>query len=211
MSASALPWYYDLISPYAYLQLLWLRRDHPTLALEPRPVLLGAVLQHHGQLGPAEIPGKREFTYRYVLWRAQELGFPLRFPPRHPFNPVAALRLVLAAGGGIAAVETAFRHIWQHGEAVDTPEGLARLATALGIDDAEAAAADPAVKAQLKQSTEAAIAAGVYGVPTLVVHEALYFGQDATPMALAALADPHMLERDEYARVAQLPVGASRR
>lgn len=211
MTTTALPWYYDLISPFAYLQLMWLRRDHPDLRLEPRPVVLGAVLKHHGQLGPAEIPGKREFTYRYVLWRAQELGLPLRFPPRHPFNPLAAMRLVLAAGGDVTAVETAFRHIWQDGQDVDTPEGLALLAAALGLGDVEAACADPAVKAQLKQSTEDAVVAGVYGVPILAVHGELYFGQDATPFALAALEDPQLPLRGEYARVIDLPVGIARR
>lgn len=211
MTTTALPWYYDLISPFAYLQLMWLRRDHPELRLEPRPVVLGAVLKHHGQLGPAEIPGKREFTYRYVLWRAQELGLPLRFPPRHPFNPLAAMRLVLAAGGDVTAVETAFRHIWKDGQDVDTPEGLALLAAALGLGDVEAACADPAVKAQLKQSTEDAVAAGVYGVPILAVHGELYFGQDATPFALAALEDPQLTLRGEYALVIDLPVGIARR
>lgn len=211
MTATALPWYYDLISPFAYLQLMWLRRDHSQIKLAPRPVLLGAVLKHHGQLGPAEIPGKREFTYRYVLWRAQELGLTLRFPPRHPFNPLAAMRLVVAAGGDLAAVETAFRHIWQDGKEVDTPEGLAQLAASLGVADAQAAGSDPEVKERLKQSTEAAIAAGVYGVPMLAVHDQLYFGQDATPFALAALDDPQLPMRGEYARVVSLPVGIVRR
>lgn len=75
-----LPWYFDVLSPFAYLQLEWITRDWPELVLEPRPVVLGAVLAHHGQLGPAEIRGKREFTYRYVIWRAWELGIPLVWP-----------------------------------------------------------------------------------------------------------------------------------
>ncbi len=204
-----LPWYFDVISPFAYLQLEWLQRDHPQLALDPRPVVLGAVLAHHGQLGPAEIPGKREFTYRYVLWRAQELGVPLKFPPRHPFNPLPALRLILAAGSTLRAVQAVFRHIWRDGHAGETSAELAPVMAELGID--ASSLSDATVKDALRTSTEGALAAGVFGVPTLVVDGDLFFGQDATPFALAALAQPQLLEEGEYARVESIPVGVQRR
>lgn len=206
-----LPWYFDVISPFSYLQLEWLARDWPELIIEPRPVVLGAVLAHHGQLGPAEIRGKREFTYRYVIWRAQELGIPLRFPPRHPFNPLAALRLIIAAGGELAVVRAVFRHIWAQGRGAESVEELAPLAEELGIDDLAARLADPVVKEALRASTDAALAAGVFGVPTLLVHGERFFGQDATPFALAALKRPELLKEGEYARAVQLPVGVARR
>jgi len=204
-----LPWYFDVISPYAYLQLEWLQRDHAELVLDPRPVVLGAVLAHHGQLGPAEIPGKREFTYRYVLWRAHELGLPLKFPPRHPFNPLSALRLILAAGCSLQAVQAVFRHIWRDGHAADTIADLAPAMAELGVE--ASSLGDATVKDALRASTEAALAAGVFGVPTLVVNGDLYFGQDATPFALAALAQPQMLQQGEYARLKSIPVGVQRR
>ncbi|GMU45156.1 MAG: 2-hydroxychromene-2-carboxylate isomerase [Xanthomonadales bacterium] len=206
-----LPWYFDVLSPFAYLQLEWITRDWPELVLEPRPVVLGAVLAHHGQLGPAEIRGKREFTYRYVIWRAWELGIPLRFPPRHPFNPLAALRLIVAAGGGIDAVRTVFRHIWAEGKGAESLEELAPLAAELGVDDHTARIADPVVKEALRASTDAALAAGIFGVPTLLVDGQCFFGQDATPFALAVQARPQMLREGEYARAAEIPAGASRR
>ncbi len=147
-----LPWYFDVISPFAYLQLEWLQRDHPELVLDPRPVVLGAVLAHHGQLGPAEIPGKREFTYRYVVWRAQELGVQLKFPPRHPFNPLPALRLILAAGSTLRAVQAVFRHIWRDGHAGETIAELAPVMAELGID--ASSLSDAMVKDALRASTE---------------------------------------------------------
>lgn len=204
-----LPWYFDVISPFAYLQLEWLQRDHPELALDPRPVVLGAVLAHHGQLGPAEIPGKREFTYRYVIWRAQELGLPLKFPPRHPFNPLAALRLILAADCTLPAVQAVFRHIWRDGHAGESIAELAPVMAELGID--ASSLSDATIKDALRASTEAALAAGVFGVPTLVVNGDLFFGQDATPFALAALAQPQLLGEGDYARVKSIPVGVQRR
>jgi 2-hydroxychromene-2-carboxylate isomerase len=207
---SCLPWYFDVISPFAYLQLEYLRRERADVQLDPRPVVLGAVLAHHGQLGPAEIAGKREFTYRYVIWRAQELGIPLHFPPRHPFNPLSALRLIIAAGGTIDVVQRVFRHVWAHGHGCETPGELAALASELGIADVAVAISNPEVKKQLKANTEQALAAGVFGVPTLLVNGECYFGQDATSLALAALADPTLLQQGEYARLVQIPVGISR-
>lgn len=205
-----LPWYYDVISPFAYLQLEWLLRDRPDVALDPRPLVLGAVLSHFGQLGPAEIAGKREFTYRYVIWRGHELGVPVRFPPRHPFNPLAALRLIIAAGGTVQVVQRVFRHIWMEGRGAETAEQLAELGAQLGIGDVVTAIAEPSVKLALKVSTDAAIADGVFGVPMLIVHQQRFFGQDATAFALSVLDQPQVLEQGEYARVPSIPVGVAR-
>lgn len=205
-----IPWYFDVISPFAYLQLEWLQRNRPELALDPRPVVLGAVLSHHGQLGPAEIAGKREFTYRYVLWRGHELGVSVRFPPRHPFNPLAALRLIIAAGATVPVVQRVFRHIWAEGRGAETATELAPVAADLGIADVAAAISDPLVKDHLRLATDAALVAGIFGVPTLVVRGERFFGQDATPFALAVLEDPNLLQRGEYARLADIPVGARR-
>lgn len=206
----ALPWYFDVISPFAYLQLEWLLRHRPDVALEPRPVVLGAVLSHYGQLGPAEIGGKREFTYRYVLWRGHELGVPVRFPPRHPFNPLAALRLIIAAGGGVPVVHRVFQHIWANGRGAETAAELAPLGAEFGIDDVAGAIAQPEVKERLKFSTEAAIAVGIFGVPTLIVEGENFFGQDATAFALAVKDRPQLLQEGEYARLAAIPVGVRR-
>ncbi len=205
-----IPWYFDVISPFAYLQLEWLARERPDLALDPRPVVLGAVLSHHGQLGPAEISGKREFTYRYVIWRAQELGVPVRFPPRHPFNPLAALRLIVAAGATVPVVQRVFRHIWAEGRNSESAADLESVGHDLAIDDVAAAIGQPEVKAKLKESTAAALADGVFGVPTLLIHGQKFFGQDATAFALAVLERPQLLCEGEYAHLSDIPVGVRR-
>lgn len=203
-------WYFDVISPFAYLQWVRLRCDHPQLRPNPRPLLFGALLQHHGQLGPAEIPGKRAFTYRFVSWEAKRLGIELRFPPAHPFNPLAALRLILAADDIHAATDALFAHIWRDGKAADTTDALREVAAVLGIVDVAAAIAREDVKAALRANTEEAISRGVFGVPTLRIGEALFWGNDATQMALAYLADPAAFAH-EFDAVAALPVGVVRK
>jgi 2-hydroxychromene-2-carboxylate isomerase len=206
--AAPLRWYFDVISPFAYLQWPKVKALAHRREIILVPILFAAVLAARGQKGPAEIPGKREFTYRHVLWQAREAGVPLQFPPAHPFNPVAALRLCIAGGCTVAVVDAVFDWIWTQGQAGDGTEALRPLLRRLGID-AEVLA-DPAVKQALRANTDAALAAGVFGVPTLQVGDALFWGNDAHGFALAVLDDPALLEDPQMRRIAELPVAASR-
>jgi 2-hydroxychromene-2-carboxylate isomerase len=200
-------WYFDFISPFSYLA--WQKVKALPEAVTPVPIVFGAVLSAHGQKGPAEITGKREFTYRHVLWQAWQEGVPLRFPPAHPFNPLAALRLCVAAGSTPQAVDALFDWIWQHGRAGDSVEALAPVAATLGVD-ADVAQGE-AARAQLRANTESALAAGVFGVPTLAFDDHLFWGNDAHAFAIAALRNPALLADPEMQRIATLPVGVQRR
>lgn len=202
-------WYFDFVSPFAYLH--W-QRLKPVLAghaIEPVPILFGAVLDALGQRGPAEIPRKRAFTYRHVLWQARQQGVPLRFPPAHPFNPLTALRACIAAGTSADAIDAVFDWIWMQGRAGDSIAALAPLLQRLGVDDA--AISHAGTKATLRDNTQRALDAQVFGVPTLEIGDALFWGNDAHELAMAVLRDPSLLDADEMARVATLPVGIERR
>jgi 2-hydroxychromene-2-carboxylate isomerase len=82
------------------------------------------------------------------------------------------------------------------------------LAASLGI--AREQLADPRVKATLRANSDAAIAQGVFGVPTIVVDGEAFWGADATDFALAYIADRSVLDNAEMKRVSTLPVGAER-
>jgi 2-hydroxychromene-2-carboxylate isomerase len=203
-------WYFDFISPYSYLQIERMPQWPAGVALEAKPILFAGLLNHYGQKGPAEIPEKRVFTYRHVQWMAERDGIAFRFPPRHPFNSINVLRLAVAQGGDPATIRAIFRYIWAEGGEVDTPQGWSDLVRRLGVDDADARVADPAVKAKLRANGEEAIAAGVFGVPSLVIDRMVIWGYDATQMAVEYLRDRARFETPEWRRVADLPVGASR-
>src|ERR1700761_2760489 len=121
-------WAFDLISPFAYLSLKQLPRLPAGTEVRLVPVLFAGLLKHHGQLGPAEIAPKRRFTYRFVVWRGREKGVSFRVAPAHPFNPLQALRLVVAAGSTSAAVETAFDFVFGRGLDVSRSDVLELLA-----------------------------------------------------------------------------------
>lgn len=204
-------WYFDFISPFAYLQLPYVRTLRERVNVVPVPIVFGAVLSHHGQLGPAEIAGKREFTYRHVQWQADVAGVALRFPPAHPFNSLAALRLCVACGSSWKAVETIFAHVWRDGGDATSGDALAAVAHALGIDDANAAIGDAGVKQTLRDNTEQAIARGVFGVPTLAFGQTLFWGNDASTMVDAWLRGPTLFDDSRYAALRELPSGIERR
>ncbi|MDQ3287957.1 MAG: 2-hydroxychromene-2-carboxylate isomerase [Pseudomonadota bacterium] len=201
-------WYFDFISPFAYLQWPKIKALMEEREVVLHPIVFAAVLAERGQKGPAEIPGKREFTYRHALWLARARGMPLKFPPAHPFNPIAALRLCMAAGSSVAAVDALFDWIWTQGRNGDSLAALAPVIHALGVDPA--VAGEGAIKRDLRANTDAALAAGVFGVPTLAIGPHLFWGQDAHEFAMAVLHDPDVLTDPEMQRLGRLPVGVSR-
>ena len=206
---AAATWYFDFISPFAFLQWRRLRALATRLPIVPVPILFAVVLDHHGQKGPAEIPGKRVFTYRHVIWRARREGIALKFPPAHPFNPLPLLRLSIALGNRPDVIDALFDHLWIEGRVADSAEALEPVARRFGVDAANVIG-DPAVKDALKRNTEAAIAAGVFGVPTLAFGDALFWGDDATDMALDYAEGRLDLGDRELARISDLPATARR-
>jgi 2-hydroxychromene-2-carboxylate isomerase len=200
-----LDWYFDFISPYSYLQCARFPVLPVGIDVCPKPVLLSALLDRARTLGPAETPGKREFTYRQVLWLARRNGVPLRFPARHPFNPLSALRLAVAVGASPEIVRRVFDFIWAEGRDPSDPTEFAALGDVLELEAAEARIADPVVKARLKSNTDEAMAAGVWGVPTFVVDGLCFWGFDSGEMLLDYLADPSLFSNAEHARAASLP------
>jgi 2-hydroxychromene-2-carboxylate isomerase len=201
-------WYFDFISPYAYFALYELERLRGRLEIDYCPVLFAALLNHWGQRGPAEIPGKRAWTYKWCTWYAEQRQIPFRLPATHPFNPLGFLRLAIAANCAPAAIRRIFERLWTTGAQPSDPQVLDELLHALDIPRERLT--DEKIKEALRAQTDAAIAQGVFGVPTLVIDGELFWGADAMGFVEAYLADPGLLATDEMRRVSALPVGASR-
>jgi len=204
-------WYFDFISPFAYLQSEQLAALGAHARIRYRPILFAGLLNANAHKGPAEIPAKRTFTYRFVTWQAKRMGIPIKFPPEHPFNPLALLRLAIACDCRPEAVQRIFRFVWRDGRLPDLPIEWAELVHDVGLVDANARIAEPEVKAALRANTDEAISRGVFGVPTLAIGDQLFWGADATAMAADYVAAGCRFDDPEYTRVAQLPMGATRR
>jgi 2-hydroxychromene-2-carboxylate isomerase len=206
----AADWYFDFISPFSYLQGERLASLAPAIRVRYRPILFAGLLEANGQKGPAEIPAKRVFTYRFVVWQARKLGIPLKFPHEHPFNPLPLLRLAIACDCAPDAVQRIFRFVWRDGRLPDLPIEWAELAHDLGVPDAQARIAAPEVKGALRRNTDEAVARGVFGVPTLAIGDTLFWGVDATDMAREFAMNGSRFVDPEYERVSTLPEGVQR-
>jgi 2-hydroxychromene-2-carboxylate isomerase len=205
--------YLDFISPYAYLAFEQLPEALKGLSYRVvyKPVLFAALLKHHGQLGPAEIPRKRDWTYRQVLWLAHKHGIELQMPSAHPFNPLALLRLAVACDvrgtPNRYVCETLFGHVWRGGADAADAGRLQTLSAALAPQDS---VESDAVLARLKTNTDDAIANGVFGVPTFEVDGKLFWGLDALPMLRAWLEGDAWFEGPDWDSAGRVGAGISR-
>jgi 2-hydroxychromene-2-carboxylate isomerase len=203
-------WYFDYLSPYPYLQMSRFKELPDDLVIKPRPVLFAALLNHWGHKGPAEIPKKKRQTYFYTRWLAEQRGIDFVGPPRHPFNPLALLRLTVAAGSTLAAVQTVYAHVWGAGGDAEAEESIAAIAMKLGIANVSEVLANQSIKDTVRANTDEAISRGVFGVPTFSFAGELFWGDDATPLFAAFLSDGDMFNREPYARIEHVTASAER-
>ncbi len=203
-------WYFDFISPFAYLASESLWRFPEGIELRPRPVLFAAMLNHWQTRGPAEIPPMRRFTFRHIRWLADANNIALKLPPAHPFNPLKLLRLSIALGGTPELVQRLFRFVWAEGCSPEDPQQWRRLIDQLGVDDVERRLGADEVKAELRQNTESAIAAGVFGVPGFMLDGEVFWGFDSIDFLLACLDNPDLLKSAGMLAADSMPEGAQR-
>ena len=203
-------WYFDVISPFAYLQSLRLGEISDRAELSLKPVLFAGLLNNHGQKGPAEIPSKKLFTYRMVTYLAEARGVPFKFPDAHPFNPIRALRLCIALGSTPEAVAKIFHAIWGEGNLPDNDAGWHAIQAAVGVTNGDELIADLGVKQELIANGEQALSENVFGVPTFTASGEVFWGDDAIGFFSAWLNDQDMLKRPEMAKLNDLPSSATR-
>ncbi|MDW8280839.1 MAG: 2-hydroxychromene-2-carboxylate isomerase [Myxococcales bacterium] len=189
--------YFDIVCPYAYLASTQIEAVASRVGADIvwQPVLLGGILKaldSHPDQGPE---ARRQMTRLDLLRWAEHLGVPLRYPAEHPRRTVEAMRLVCWAPPAARPplVHALYRAYWVEGEDISDIEVLARVATAVGLNGGSACIGlqSPAARLELHRSTEEALRAGVFGVPTFVVEShrgpQLFFGQDRLHFVEAAL------------------------
>lgn len=201
-------WYFDFISPFAYLQWQLLKSNPIALAVNPVPLLFAGLLKHWDNKGPVEIAPKRNGTYQLCVWIAHRHQIPFRLPAQHPFNPLPLLRLCIALGSSRQVVDRLFRYVWEEAHLPTDATPWEALLQELQASPAMLDAAD--IKTALRHNGEQAIAAEVFGVPTAVVDKRCFWGVDATDMLLAYLQDDAFFTSAEFERAGHLPQGQQR-
>ncbi|TKD09448.1 2-hydroxychromene-2-carboxylate isomerase [Polyangium fumosum] len=177
--------YFDVISPYVWLAWTQIHEVEARTGarFDLQPVLFAGLLQANGNKGPAEIASKRVHLLQDVARWAMTLKLRCAGPPAHPFNPLKAQRMCAALDDPDARRRLAGALIvatWENGRDLMNDAELRAIADEAGLDGAAllAAADDPAVKERLRQNTEQALAEGVFGVPTFLVEDQIFWGND---------------------------------
>jgi len=210
--------YFDYISSNAYLA--WAKL--PALAgrygraVEPVPTLFAGLLNAHGQLGPAEVLPKAWWMCKNNLRKAALIGVPLRAPASHPFNPLLPLRvssLSLPPDAKARLIDGLFAGQWARRVDISKPAVVAAVAEEAGLDGEECLreARAPEIKERLREQTEAAVAEGVFGVPTMVVDGELFWGYDDLPYLERFLAGEDPLDQSALAEWSGIPRAVRRR
>ena len=201
---SPLRFYFDFISHNAYIawtQLHPLAQRHGR-TVEPIPVLFAGLLNANGQKGPAEIPAKARWMATDLLRKAARLNVPLRAPASHPFNPLVSLRAALVPTDPAERrrlIDVVFRAAWVDGQDISKADVIATVLNAAGLDGAAIVAAtqSDAIKQRLRHETDTAIAQLVFGVPTVIVDDELFWGFDDFGHLELFLAGKDPLDRSQ--------------
>ena len=192
---------FDFGSPNAYLTLKVLPEllDRSDADLIITPCLLGGIFKATGNKAPmiqyAEAPAKlayenlemRRFIARHGLTK-------FRLNPHFPVNTLTIMRGAVVAGdeGNLDDyVDAVNRAMWEDGLKMDDPEVIATFLSANGFDGPAllARTQEPEIKARLVANTEAAVARGVFGIPTFFVGDEIFFGKDRLDQVEEALRD----------------------
>jgi 2-hydroxychromene-2-carboxylate isomerase len=145
-----------------------------------------------------------------VAWLAQQHGIRLDVPAQHPFNPLPLLRLLLAAGANRHHTGLVLRHVWEGGHDATDPARLAVLREALAPQGLPRDPDGEAVKAELRANTDAALAAGVFGVPSFELDGRVFWGLDALPMLREAVLDGAWFDGPAWAAAGTPRLGVQR-
>ena len=185
---------FDFVSPNAYLIWWPLREllDRYEAELDVIPVFLGGMHKLTGNAPPMirdkDVKGKNEYAMLEMQRFITKHGLgKYRLHPQFPFNSILLQRMLYAAdqdGRGVQFAESLLRPIWEDGLDISSPEAIGAGVTEAGFDAADlfARAHTDAVKQGLAASTDAVVARGAFGIPTMFVgpkgQGEMFFGKE---------------------------------
>ncbi len=196
--------YFDYVSPFAYLLNEQLHRLPNNVRINHIPVLFAGLLKHWGQLGPVEVEGKRQFTYRHTTWLAEKLDVTFKIPSPHPFNPLPYLRLSIALGNSQDIVSKIYEVLWTRDLDPTSQECWNAVCEVLSITNSIEQISAPEVKMALRTNTESAIELGVFGVPTFVIDGEIFWGLDSIEFLFDYLADNGLFRNPAMDRLSRI-------
>ncbi len=186
-----LNFYFDYASPYSYLantQISKLVQSTQATVIY-KPVLLGGIFKATGNQAPMMNPVKSKVGYlaKDVSHWVDYYQIPFAFNPHFPVNSLSLMRIACALQEQAVFNEfheAAFKAVWQEKRNMAEPAEIDALLSGLKLDveACKALAFSEENKTRLKNDTEAAVNRQIFGVPSFIVGDELFFGNDRLPL-----------------------------
>lgn len=197
--------YFDFLSPYSYVAWTWLRSQ--AYEFNFIPVSIPSIIAHYETKGPAQIKPKRNYLFKDLLRYTKLHQIPFTTPKQLPFNALYALRLSLLEVSGTdqkIVIDTIFRAGWEKGLDIGSEEVLKvilvenKLLLSTTVDDLFLKMEAKESRLHLKNNIAMALKQDIFGVPTFLVDEEIFWGNDSIKYLEMYLAGKDPLEHEHY-------------
>lgn len=193
--------YFDFLSPYAYVAWTWVRSQSYDFVFHP--ISIPSLVSHYDAKGPAQINPKRNYLFKDLLRYTALNNVPFNPPKNSAFNSLHALRLSLksvAKDRQKEVIDAIFKAAWEKGMDIGSDDVLKEVLEASGLPSKELflKMEESSSRMELKNNVEEAINAEVFGVPTFLVDDEIFWGNDAIKYMEMFLEGRDPLDQDKY-------------
>ncbi len=183
--------YFDFISPYSFFahkQILKIEKKN-SIKIRYRPILLGGLHNLHGIKAPAFIPAKAKHMIRDCKLIAEKNRISFKFNSYFPIKSLNLMRGVFVAEEDNFKsyyIESIFNSIWQDGLNMNDENIVQKILKNLNVNPKTffLRSTSSSIKELLKKRTGEAYDKGIFGAPSFVVNNKIFWGQDRIEFAL---------------------------
>ena len=183
--------YFDFVSPYSFLAHKEIRKIEKKYSLKVvyKPMLLGALHNLHGIKAPAFIPAKARFMIRDCKLLAEKNNIKFKFNSYFPIRSLNLMRGVLIAEEDNYKsyyIDSIFNAIWQDGLNMNDESIIQKILKNLNVNPKtfQLRSASSSIKDSLRKKTNEAYEKGIFGAPSFISNNKIFWGQDRLEFAL---------------------------
>lgn len=198
--------YFDFLSPYSYLAFQWIKKNKSLLdslgiVINFQPTILSKLIHSYETKGPAEIKSKREYLFKDCVRFSAMNNIAFNTPKSLPFNSLYALRLVLACEESrrFELIDAIFEKGWAKGEEIGDEDSMESILKEMKLPlEMLEQTTSKEIRRELKGILKGALEKGVFGLPTFIYKDELFWGNDSTKYLELFIANKDPLDQNKY-------------
>tara|TARA_Y100000816_G_C26004798_1_gene525106 strand:- start:203 stop:790 length:588 start_codon:yes stop_codon:yes gene_type:complete len=184
--------YFDFISPYSFLahKKIKVIEQENSIKIRYKPILLGGLHNLHGIKAPAFIPAKAKFMIRDCKLIAEKNNIKFKFNSYFPIKSLNLMRGVFVAEEDNYKsyyIDSIFNAIWKDGLNMNDEKIVFKILQNLNVNPKTFVlrTASSSIKESLRKKTNEAYENGIFGAPSFVSNNKIFWGQDRLEFALS--------------------------